>query len=81
MQISGELNKSQLNHLRSEIERMNLPPEKRRKLLYRIMKNGVLPATERNIKRQKTPEGTKFNKRQSKRKAKLLSKITKNIVI
>lgn len=81
MQIRGELNKSQLNHLRSEIERMNLPPEKRRKLLYRIMKNGVLAATERNIKRQKTPEGTKFDKRQSKRKTKLLGKITKNIVI
>ncbi|TSJ91757.1 hypothetical protein FPQ14_00375 [Gilliamella apicola] len=81
MRISGELNRSQLAHLRSEIERMNLTPEKRRKLLYRIMKNGVLAATERNIKRQKSPEGAKFDKRQSKRKAKLLSKIAKNIVI
>lgn len=81
MRISGELNRAQLKHLRSEIERMNLTPEKRRKLLYRIMKNGVLAATERNIKRQKSPEGNKFDKRQSKRKAKLLSKIAKNIVI
>lgn len=81
MRINGELNRVQLKHLRSEIERMNLTPEKRRKLLYRIMKNGVLAATERNIKRQKSPEGTKFDKRQSKRKAKLLSKIAKNIVI
>lgn len=81
MRISGELNRVQLKHLRSEIERMNLTPEKRRKLLYRIMKNGVLAATERNIKRQKSPEGNKFDKRQSKRKAKLLSKIAKNIVI
>lgn len=81
MRISGELNRAQLKYLRSEIERMNLTPEKKRKLLYRIMKNGVLAATERNIKRQKSPEGTKFDKRQSKRKAKLLSKIAKNIVI
>lgn len=81
MQISGELNKSQLNHLRSEIERLNLTPDKRRRLIYRILKNGVLAATNRNIRRQRTPEGAKFDKRQSRRKSKLLSKITKNIVI
>lgn len=81
MRISGELNKSQLKRLRAEIEKMNLTPEKRQKLLYRIMKNGVIVATERNIKRQKTPSGTQFDKRHSKRKAKLLSKITKNIGI
>jgi len=81
MRIKGELNQAQLRHLQAEIKRMNLTPEKKRKLLYRIMKNGVLAATERNIKRQKSPEGTKFDKRQSKRKAKLLSKIAKNIVI
>lgn len=81
MRISGELNKAQLKHLRAEIERMNLTPEKRQKLLYRIMKNGVIAATERNIKRQKTPSGTQFDKRQSKRRAKLLSKITKSIGI
>jgi len=81
MRIKGELNQAQLRHLQAEIKRMNLTPEKRRRLLYRIMRNGVLAATERNIKRQKSPEGTKFDKRQSKRKAKLLSKIAKNIVI
>lgn len=81
MRISGELNQEQLRHLNSEIERMNLTPMQCRKLLYRIMKYGVLPATKRNIKRQKTPDGAKFYKRQSKRKAKLLNKITKNIVI
>ena len=81
MRISGELNKAQLKQLRAEIERMNLTPEKRQKLLYRIMKKGVIAATERNIKRQKTPNGTQFEKRHSKRKAKLLSKITKNIGI
>lgn len=81
MRISGELNKAQLKQLRAEIDRMNLTPEKRQKLLYRIMKNGVIAATERNIKRQKMPDGTQFDKRHSKRKAKLLSKITKNIGI
>lgn len=81
MRISGELNKAQLKHLRAEIEQMNLTPEKRQRLLYRIMKNGVIAATERNIKRQKTPSGTNFDKRNSKRRAKLLSKITKNIGI
>lgn len=81
MRISGELNQEQLRHLNSEIDRMNLTPMQCRKLLYRIMKYGVLPAAKRNIKRQKSPEGTKFDKRQSKRKAKLLSKIAKNIVI
>lgn len=81
MRISGELNQAQLRHLQAEIKRMNLTPEKRRRLLYRIMRNGVLAATERNIKRQKTPDGTKYNKRHSKRKAKMLSKIAKNIVI
>jgi hypothetical protein len=81
MRIKGELNQAQLRHLQAEIKRMNLTPEKRRRLLYRIMKNGVLAATERNIKRQKTPDGTKYNKRHSKRKAKMLSKITKNIKI
>ena len=81
MRISGELNQEQLRHLNSEIERMNLTPMQCRKLLYRIMKYGVLPATKRNIKRQKTPDGAKFDKRKSRRKAKLLSKIAKNIVI
>lgn len=81
MRISGELNQEQLRHLNSEIERMNLTPMQCRKLLYRIMKYGVLPATKRNIKRQKTPDGAKFDKRKSRRKAKLLNKITKNIVI
>lgn len=81
MRISGELNKAQLKHLRAEIERMNLTPEKRQKLLYRIMKNGVLAATNRSIKQQKSPCGKKFDKRHSKRRAKLLSKITRNIGI
>lgn len=81
MRISGELNKVQLTHLRAEIERMNLTPEKRQKLLYRIMKNGVIAATNRSIKQQKTPSGTNFDKRHSKRRAKLLGKITKNIGI
>lgn len=81
MRISGELNKAQLKQLRAEIERMNLTPEKRQKLLYRIMKNGVIAATNRSIKQQKSPDGKKFDKRQSKRKAKLLSKITKDIGI
>ncbi|OCG19631.1 phage virion morphogenesis protein [Gilliamella sp. WF3-4] len=81
MRIKGELNQAQLRPLQAEIKRMNLTPEKRRRLLYRIMKNGVLAATERNIKRQKTPDGTKYSKRHSKRKAKMLSKITKNIKI
>lgn len=81
MRISGELNKSQLKRLRDEIEKMNLTPEKRQKLLYRIMKNGVLAATKRSIKRQKSPRGKEFEKRHSKRRAKLLSKITQNIGI
>lgn len=81
MQISGHLNRVQLQHLESEIERMKLTPAQRRRLLYRLIKNGVVKVTDRNIKRQKSPDGNKFVKRQSKRRAKLLNKITKNIEI
>ena len=81
MRISGELNRTQLRQLQSEIERLNLTPEKRQRLLYRIMQNGVLAATRRHIRRQKTPAGEKFAKKTNKRKAKLLSKISDHIRI
>ena len=81
MRISGELNKAQLKELQEAIKKLEMPPKKKQRLLWRIAKLGMIPAIKRNVKEQKDFNGSGFKKRKGKRKSPLLKKIAKHIVV
>lgn len=55
--IQGELNQEQFRQLQAALASLELPPPKRRRLLWRMAKYGVEVASKRNVRNQQSPEG------------------------
>ncbi|EOC0697091.1 TPA: hypothetical protein H2A59_003262 [Salmonella enterica] len=56
IEVRGALSRAQLSQLKSAINRYDLTPAKRKSLLWRIAKNGVIRATKANAKKQHAPD-------------------------
>ncbi|CNK19833.1 phage-like protein [Yersinia aldovae] len=81
MQTDFTLNAAQWGALQKTLKDLELPPAKRRRLLWRILKSGVMPAARRHQKRQENAEGVKWPGRADKRKAKMMTKLPGMMVI
>lgn len=79
--IRGELNPSQLKALRDALKSLALPPAKRRRLLWRLAKYGLVAAAKRNVRNQQSPEGGAWAPRKTKRRGKMLRNLPKLIRI
>ncbi|MBJ8955873.1 hypothetical protein [Citrobacter braakii] len=79
--INGELNQEQFRQLQEALKKLDLPPAKRRRLLWRMAKYGVEAAAKRNVRNQQSPEGDKWQGRQTRRKGKMLRNMPKLIRI
>ena len=79
--INGELNKEQFRQLQEALKKLDLPSAKRRRLLWRMAKYGVEAAAKRNVRNQQSPEGDKWQARQTRRKGKMLRNMPKLIRI
>lgn len=79
--IQGELNQEQFRQLQAALASLELPPPKRRRLLWRMAKYGVEAAAKRNVRNQQSPEGDKWAARQTRRKGKMLRNMPKLIRI
>lgn len=79
--ISGELNPSQLRILQESLGRLDIPPKKRQRLLWRMAKYGLIVAAKRNVRQQKTPTGQAWAPRKSKYKKPLLRNLPKLLKI
>lgn len=55
MIAGGELNKKQLTELRKALASMELPPQKRQRLIWRLAKYGVIAAAKRHVRNQGIP--------------------------
>ncbi|EFD0291020.1 phage virion morphogenesis protein [Escherichia coli] len=77
--IRGELNPSQLKVLKDALKSLELTPAKRRRLLWRLAKYGLVAAAKRNVRNQQTPDGVAWQKRKTKRKGKMLRNMPKLI--
>ena len=73
----GELNKAQFKTLRDELAKLDLPPKKRQRFLWRMAKYGVMAAAKRNVRNQQSPDGQKWAGRKTKRKGKMLRNMPK----
>ena len=81
MQINGEFNKAQLKALQQAVKGLDMPPKQKQRLLWRIAKQGMIPAIKRNVKEQKNFDGSDFEKRKSKRKSPLLKNLPKQMAV
>ncbi|ECU2220820.1 hypothetical protein B0D18_004532 [Salmonella enterica subsp. enterica serovar Anatum] len=79
--INGELNQEQFRQLQEALKKLDLPPARRRRLLWRMAKYGVEAAAKRNVRNQQSPEGDKWQGRQTRRKGKMLRNMPKLIRI
>lgn len=79
--IQGELNQEQFRQLQAALTSLELPPAKRRRLLWRMAKYGVEAAAKRNVRNQQSPEGEKWPGRQTRRKGKMERNMPKLIRI
>ncbi|KAB7715711.1 hypothetical protein GBN32_00290 [Plesiomonas shigelloides] len=70
--IKGELNPAQLKKLRQALKQADLTPDKRKRLLWRIAKRGLIPLAKRHVKNQSAPNGQQWTKRK-RGKRKLLT--------
>ncbi|MCO4182461.1 hypothetical protein LG195_18670 [Proteus terrae] len=77
MSIQGQLNEKQLKKLREQLKKLELPPKKRQRLLWRIAKYGVIASAKRNVKNQQTSDGEAWAERQGKWRKKMLRKMPK----
>ncbi len=80
MKFSGGLNRRHLARLREEMRRLDLTPRKRRRLLLRIARHGIIAAAKRNQRRQQSPDGTPWPARK-RGKGKLLPKLPKLLAV
>ena len=81
MSIQGQLNEKQLKKLREQLKKLELPPKKRQRLLWRIAKYGVIVASKRAVKNQQTPDGEAWQGRHGNYKKKMLRKMPKLLKI
>ncbi|CNH72246.1 phage-like protein [Yersinia kristensenii] len=77
MIINGELSKKQLTELQQALKRLELPPPKRQRLLWRLAKYGVIVAAKRNVRNQQSPDGTPWQGRQTNQRGKMLRNMPK----
>ncbi|EJJ0395455.1 hypothetical protein VQZ45_003976 [Salmonella enterica] len=56
LEVLGALSRAQIRQIKDAIARYDLTPAKRKRLLWRIAKNGVIGATKANAKKQHTPD-------------------------
>ncbi|WP_145496199.1 phage virion morphogenesis protein [Yersinia massiliensis] len=77
MIINGELSKKQLTELQQALKRLDLPPPKRQRLLWRLAKYGVIIAAKRNVRNQQAPDGTPWQGRQTNQRGKMLRNMPK----
>ncbi|MGL5421913.1 MAG: hypothetical protein ACRDAJ_02965 [Serratia fonticola] len=81
MQVDFTLNTRQWAALRRELRAAELPPAKRKRLLWRILKLGVMVAARRHQKRQENAEGVKWPGRADGRKDKMIRELVKMMAI
>lgn len=74
--VNGELNKSQLRALRQALRDVDFPKAKRQRLLQRIAKRGIIPASKRNARNQQAPDGSAWAPRKRGRR-KMLRQLPK----
>ncbi|WP_145539007.1 hypothetical protein [Yersinia kristensenii] len=77
MIINGELSKKQLTELQQALKRLELPPPKRQRLLWRLAKYGVIVAAKRNVRNQQSPDCTPWQGRQTNQRGKMLRNMPK----
>ncbi|PVZ87911.1 hypothetical protein C9426_09940 [Serratia sp. S1B] len=81
MKVDFTLNTKQWNALRKELEAAEMPPAKRKRLLYRILKLGVMVAARAHQRKQENAEGVKWPGRADGRKDKMLRNLVKMMAI
>lgn len=72
MQAELTLNQAQFRAMKAEIDRLDMPPRKRRRLLWRMLKLGVMVAARRHQKKQQDADGTAWTPRADKRTDKMM---------
>lgn len=75
MTMNLTLNQAQFDALKKEMASLELTAEIRKRLLYRILKNGIMPAAKRHQKNQASSEGVKWQGRRSRSKKKMIRKL------
>ncbi|PHM43750.1 phage virion morphogenesis protein [Xenorhabdus szentirmaii] len=75
--IHGQLNRNQLKEMQDALSNLELPPQKRQRLLWRIAKYGVIQAAKRNVKNQRSPDGDSWAERKSPWRKKMLRNMPK----
>ena len=79
--IRASFDRQQIKRLREALKRLELTPKKQQRLLWRLAKYGVIPASKRAVRQQSTPEGTPWAARKSGRRGKMLTGLVKLIAI
>ncbi|CAI0760943.1 phage virion morphogenesis protein [Serratia ficaria] len=74
--VNGELNKNQLRALKQALKDNEMPRAKRQRLLWRIAKRGIIPASKRNARNQMAPDGSAWAPRKRGRR-KMLRQLPK----
>lgn len=80
MQITGGIREDQRKALLKEINRLELGDKKRKVLLRRIARNGVIAAAKRHQRQQKNPDGSNWAPRK-RGKQKMLRKLPKLLAV
>nr|WP_255764367.1 phage virion morphogenesis protein [Pectobacterium sp. IFB5596] len=63
--------------MRQRLRQLDLTPPKRRRLLWRVAKYGVVAAAKRHVRQQQSPDGRPWTPRQSRRRGKMLRNMPK----
>lgn len=79
MIVNGHLNDAQYRQAKKLLTSLDLPPAKRRRLMLRLAKHGVIAAAKRHIRAQTDPDGKAWPKRQSAWRAKMLRQMAKRM--
>ncbi|MDQ7855517.1 hypothetical protein [Klebsiella michiganensis] len=72
MQAELTLNQAQFRAMKAALDGLDMPPRKRRRLLYRMLKLGVMVAARRHQKKQQDADGAAWAPRADKRTGKMM---------
>ncbi|MDE9494189.1 phage virion morphogenesis protein [Xenorhabdus bovienii] len=78
--IQGQINRKQLKQLKEALAQLDLTPNRKRTFMIRLAQQ-TIAASKRYTERQQTPEGQAWPARKGKRKAKMLTKLPKLLLI
>ncbi|WP_323840743.1 hypothetical protein [Photorhabdus africana] len=81
MMMQGQLNRNQFKALQNALSDLELPSKKRQRLLWRIVKYGVIPAAKRHVRNQQSPDGGRWTARKSPWRKKMLRNMPKRLHI